>query len=975
MPDVAEKQHLRLPLHVLAAAGTTILLVVMAIALGWNAYDSTRRVISSTVDETIRHISATLTSKIQSILIPAENQLNMLAYHQITGAHTLKERLRAVSLARTVLDSNPLMDAWYVGYANGDFILFRHLRNSTLRSVYRAPQKAALMVQTITTTDKGERQGEILFYDSRSKLLSRKKQPGYDFDPRQRSWYSRAIQEPQSIITNPYLFYTTRQIGTTLARRTPDGMAVVGIDATVEDLGDEIASLKITSGSQVAIIDSLNEVVAYEDPSRIVDQNTGDAPRLTRIEQFGLPVLREAASLAAGSVQRRHATIGTRDWELISVPLGLRSDGRNLRVLMGVPDEELFSEARHVLRRQLFIMLLLIVLSAPAGYWVTQRIVRPLRQLAEEARSVARFDFRSQKTHRSIIAEVDLLTSATSQMRSTISQFLDVNAALNSEHQLERLLNLVLSNVSEATHARSGALYLYDAHTRTLRRSQVRPEVLESDEFPAHLDCSLNLSHPAVQVARQQHSILRRIGDGDNAFCAVALKTLGEEFVGVLILELAVSNEEMRKPQDSPQMAFIEVLSSTAAVAIETRRLVESQKALIEAMIQLLAGAIDAKSPYTGGHCQRVPVLTRMLAEAASGSKQAAFREFNLNDEMREAVHVASWLHDCGKITTPEYVVDKATKLETLYNRIHEIRMRFEVLKRDAHIAYWCALSQGQPEKQARATLVTECKTLDDDFAFIAECNHGGEFLDDEEIGRLQRIAQRTWERTLDDRLGLSTEEMQRLKTVSAPALPVQEPLLADRPEHLVIRPEHDAAHPEQDLQKNANPYGFRLSVPAYKFNRGELHNLAVRRGTLTEEERFIINDHIVQTIIMLNRMPFPKHLRDVPEMAGGHHEHMDGSGYPKGLTGEQMSLTARIMAIADVFEALTAADRPYKKAKTLSESLGLMATMVRNRHLDAELFRLFIEEGVYREYAELYLRPEQIDSVDIDALRNRMAA
>lgn len=975
MPDVAEKQRLRVPLHVLAAAGTTCLLVIMAIALGWNAYNSTRTVISSTVDETIRHISATLTSKIQSILIPAENQLRMLAFHQITSSRTQKERLRAVPLARTVLDSNPLMDAWYVGYANGDFILFRHLHDSTLRSVYRAPDKAELMVQTITTTDKGIRQGEILFYDSHNRLLRRKVSPGYNFDPRQRSWYTRAIQEPKSIITNPYLFYTTRQIGTTLARRTPDGMAVVGIDATVADLGDEIASLKITPGSQVVIIDSLNEVVAYEDPSRIVDRSSADAPRLTRIEQFGLPALREAATLATTSVQRRHTMLANGEWELISVPLGLRADGRNLRVLMAVPDQELFGEARLLLHRQLIIMLVLILLSAPAGYWLTQRIVRPLRQLAEEARSVARFDFRTYRPQRSIITEVDLLTSATSQMRSTISQFLDVNAALNSEHQLERLLNLVLNNVSEATHARSGALYLYDAPGNTLRRSQVRPEVTDPDEFPEILDCNLDLSHPAVQVARQQHSILRRIGDSENAFCAVALETLGKEFVGVLVLELTVGNEELRKPQDSPQMAFIEVLSSTAAVAIETRRLVESQKALIEAMIQLLAGAIDAKSPYTGGHCQRVPVLTRMLAEAASSSRKRAFQDFNLDEEMREAVHVASWLHDCGKITTPEYVVDKATKLETLYNRIHEIRMRFEVLKRDAHIAYWCALSQGQPEKQARSSLMAECQTLDDDFAFVAECNHGTERLGDDEIERLHRIASRTWERTLDDRLGLSTEEMLRVQEIPAQALPVQEPLLSDRAEHLVIRPEHDAMRPEQDMLGSTNPYGFHVTVPAYKFNRGELHNLAVRRGTLTEEERFIINDHIVQTIVMLNRMPFPRHLREVPEMAGGHHEHIDGSGYPKGLTGEQMSLPARIMAIADVFEALTAADRPYKKAKTLSESLGLMAAMVHNRHLDAELFRLFIEEGIFREYALLYLRPEQIDEVDLDALRDRMVA
>ena len=227
---------------------------------------------------------------------------------------------------------------------------------------------------------------------------------------------------------------------------------------------------------------------------------------------------------------------------------------------------------------------------------------------------------------------------------------------------------------------------------------------------------------------------------------------------------------------------------------------------------------------------------------------------------------------------------------------------------------------------------------------------------------RLRNIAARTWTRTLDDRLGVSWEENQRQARTPAPELPVQEPLLADKPEHLFERPDSELIAPD-------NPWGFKLDVPTYKHNRGELYNLGIARGTLTAEERYIINNHIVQTIRMLDHLPFPKHLANVAEIAGGHHEKMDGSGYPKRLTREEMSLPARMMAIADIFEALTAVDRPYKKGKTLSEALGIMAGMCRGAHIDPQLFGLFLCTGIPQAYAKRYLRPEQIDAVDQAAI------
>jgi hypothetical protein len=287
------------------------------------------------------------------------------------------------------------------------------------------------------------------------------------------------------------------------------------------------------------------------------------------------------------------------------------------------------------------------------------------------------------------------------------------------------------------------------------------------------------------------------------------------------------------------------------------------------------------------------------------------------------------------------------------------------VLKRDVWINYWQALAQGGEEQRLVQQRSTELAELDDDFAFVARCNLGSEAMAEADMQRLRAVAQRTWSRTLDDRLGVSWEENRRQAQTPPPALPVDEPLLADKAEHLFERPENERI-PED------NPWGFKLDVPTYKYNRGELYNLSIARGTLTSEERYIINHHMVQTILMLNHLPFPGHLSTVAELAGGHHEKMDGTGYPKRLKREDMSLPARMMAIADIFEALTAADRPYKKAKTLSEALGIMAFMCRDAHIDPELFGLFLDAHIYLQYARRFLDPQQIDAVDTASLLSK---
>lgn len=378
-------------------------------------------------------------------------------------------------------------------------------------------------------------------------------------------------------------------------------------------------------------------------------------------------------------------------------------------------------------------------------------------------------------------------------------------------------------------------------------------------------------------------------------------------------------------------------ICSLLTVFLENRILSADYKQLLESFIEVLARAIDAKSPYTGSHCQRVPIITRLLATAAAEQQEGPLKDFEPSADDWYALHIASWLHDCGKITTPEYIVDKATKLETINNRIHEIRNRFEILRRDAHITYLQKrLADADSKENLQAEFVAKVKRLEDDFAFVAECNKGDNELSPEDVKRLDRISEQHFTRYFNRMLGLSWAERNRVRDKELYARPAEEMLLQDRPDHLV---EH--------------------------YNRGELYNLKTPQGTITEEERQKINEHIEVTINMLEALPFPKELSNIVEYAGCHHERVDGKGYPRGLKGDQMSIPAKIMAIADVYEALTARDRPYKEPKKLSEVLHIMRDMKNSGHLDPDLYEVFIKSGVYLDYAEQYIEKNQIDEIN----------
>jgi HD-GYP domain-containing protein (c-di-GMP phosphodiesterase class II) len=568
-------------------------------------------------------------------------------------------------------------------------------------------------------------------------------------------------------------------------------------------------------------------------------------------------------------------------------------------------------------------------------------------------------------------------------------RLIELGIALSAERNHNRLLETILLGAKELTNADGGTLYLVSEDSRELRFAIMRNDTMEialggttgapipfppvqlraPDGTPNHQSvvAAAACTGKTINLADAYHApgfdfsgpraFDERTGYRSQSFLTVPLTSHDGDVVGVLQLINARAADGQTIPFAEHIVPLVEALASQAAVALDNQMLIEAQKLLFRSVLTVFAAAIDAKSPYTGGHCRRVPELTNMIARAADAAIEGPLAEFRLTEDEWYELEVAGGLHDCGKVTTREFVVDKATKLETIYNRIHEIRVRFEVVKRDAEIEYLRAVMAGGDETALRAARDARLAELDGDFAFVAECNIGGEFMAPEKIARLERIAAVTWQRTLDDRLGLSWEEAARQPALPE-NLPATEPLLADKPAHII-------PHETPPLPPD-NPWAFNLKAPAHRANLGEVYNLSIRRGTLTEEERHHINHHIVQTIVMLEALPFPKNLRRVPEWAGGHHEKMDGTGYPRGLTREQMSIPARIMMIADIFEALTARDRPYKARKNLSECIDIMARMSRERHIDPDLFKLFLTAGVYREYADMFLLPDQIDEIDI---------
>ena len=528
-------------------------------------------------------------------------------------------------------------------------------------------------------------------------------------------------------------------------------------------------------------------------------------------------------------------------------------------------------------------------------------------------------------------------------LEERIRRLNEIGIALSTEKDTDKLFELILEEAKNITNADGRTLYMID------NNGNLKFEIMRNDSMKTVMGGTSGVKIPLEPVLKyfddgepnyknvSAYAALtgetinindayeeegydfsgaigydKSSGYRSKSFLTVPLKNHENEIIGVMQLINAIDkNTGEVIPFTLEVQEQVESIASQGAVALTNKRLVEELKTLFESFIKLIATAIDRKSEYTGGHCERVPLITMMLADAVEKVDYGKYKDFKMTEDERYELFIAGWLHDCGKVATPPHVVDKGTKLETITDRIETVKTKFELLRRDAEIDFLNKkIGMNGSVNGKMEEIETEYKKrldqINEDEAFIEKCNVGGEFM-------------------------------------------------------------------EKELQQrviNISKYDYSFKGEKMPFlSEDEVRNLNIAKGTLLPEEREIINDHIVITIEMLDQLPYPKNLRNVPEFAGGHHEKLDGTGYPKGLMEKEMSVQAKMMAIADIYEALTAADRPYKDGKKLSMAMRIMGFMKKDYHIDKELFEIFVKEGVYKKYAKDHVKKNQIDEVDHEAL------
>ncbi|MFT4553714.1 MAG: HD-GYP domain-containing protein (c-di-GMP phosphodiesterase class II) [Chlamydiales bacterium] len=516
------------------------------------------------------------------------------------------------------------------------------------------------------------------------------------------------------------------------------------------------------------------------------------------------------------------------------------------------------------------------------------------------------------------------------------NKLVEIGLALSAEKDHNVLLEKILFGAKSLTRADGGTLY------SVTDRKTLKFEIINTDSLGIHQGGSTNTSidlpdvplyernnEPnekmvsAFAVVNDKTVVIedvyavsefdfsgtrffdKKMAYRSKSFMTVPMKNHENEVIGVLQL-LNAKDEKTGEtvPFSKSDQLLVESLASQAAVAMTQKGLIDTLNQMLESFIQAIADAIDEKSPHTGHHCRRVPIISNLLAEAVNDTNIGRFKDLQFSEDEMYELNLAAWMHDCGKVTSPIHIVDKGRKLQTIFDRIHLIDTRFIAMKSQAEVEYlkkrMDSVDEGK-NKQLEEEFHNRLSKWESDQEFLHKCNRGCE-------------------------KGLSAEEVLRIKQISS----------------------------YQWTNSRGETEAF--------LSEDEVENLSIFRGTLSESEVQVIRNHVVSSIKMLERLPYPKRLSRIPEIAGSHHERLDGMGYPNGITGEQMSVQSKILCIADVFEALTAEDRPYKKKMQLSESLNILKECGENGHLDPDLLELFIRSKVYVKYAQEHMSSGQVD-------------
>ena len=525
-----------------------------------------------------------------------------------------------------------------------------------------------------------------------------------------------------------------------------------------------------------------------------------------------------------------------------------------------------------------------------------------------------------ERLHKLLHAVEGEISDYAKTIAEQVNRLAQIGIALSAEHDINKLLEMIVDEARHFTNADAGTLYMMENQKLVFRilqneslkiRKGGTGDKVELPPVPllkTNVSAYVALTRESVNIADVYEAqgfdftgprkYDQATGYRSKSMLVVPMQNIDGDVIGVLQLLNA------RDPKTGEVIPFAEdfvaltrSMASQAAVSITNAKLIFDMEQLFEAFVSVMATAIDERSPYTGGHIRRVAELGALMCEVINRTTEGKFADVHFSDEKVKEMLMAGWMHDVGKITTPVHIVDKGTKLETIFDRIDILRHRFELIDACARAEMLdkklAALNNGGGEPAAlEAEYETFRKKLWDDFEFLTRSNKGGEFMDDSLIDRINEIAKRT----------------------------------------------------------------YRYNGANHRYlTENEVENLSIRKGTLLDSERKMIQDHVVLTIRMLEKIPFTKKLAKIPLYAGTHHETLDGKGYPNGLKGDQIPLEGRILAIVDIYEALTASDRPYKKGMPVEKAFAILKAEAEHGKLDKDLLDLFINANVHDMYLKMH--------------------
>lgn len=877
-----------MPLHIHLSVMFVTVVAGSCLLQIWASSKSIDDIIFEANQTLFEQIATTTKGDFEKVFQPAMDAISTLELTPLNDPAREDDRIPYLAILQKLLHTQPGVNAYFIGYNNGDVLAaFKNTQSSWMTDI-PVPKNAELF-GVMSSHEKGY--ATLFFFSVDGNVIGSQIISNSSLDARKETWY-QAAKDHEISLARPRFFKVQQQIGVTVQKRSETG-TVIAAEILLSSVSNVLAgSAEDHPSTRLLFEKNQRYIYAFSEGS----SHRLSLSELETIDQLPFPNIRsfilDESNVAKGL---KTELIDGDKWFGEVFPVAKIGD-KDFYLLFAIKETELLDKAAAIRHHAIATAFILALLVLPIVYIMAQFISRPIRLATQNAQNISHFKFDAPNYRPSRIREIVDLSTALKGMNVTIRNFFELTRTISKQKDSMKIQSVISEGLVKVTKAQSAFLSIWNdkegclqSHIywdgKTKDKNDVPLPFLDSNEQVKNIYSQINNDEYLIYENSPEFAKKLRLPE-KVWWIMVPLYNRDEKCIGCL--NLAYLNDQKQSILDET-LPLTLVLTGYTSLAIETKKHLREQKELLEAFIKVIAGAIDTKSPYTGNHCQRVPVLTERLVAAAAKSTLPPFSDFSLTQDDQEALHIASWLHDCGKVTTPEYVVDKSTKLETIYNRIHEIRTRFEVLKRDAQIdAYQSAFGTLSDKQQAQ--LDEKWRELNEDFAFIAQMNEGNEFLSEEHQQRIHAIAGKTWQRTLDSRLGLGQEEEKRYRDEDND-LPVTEPLLADKPSHRIPW--------ESSKVRDAR---FQLQPKQYKNDQGELYNLCIQRGTLNDEERFIINDHIIETMMMLESLPFPSHLKNIPLIAGSHHEKLDGKGYPQGIDQNEIPLAGKAMAIADIF-------------------------------------------------------------------------